>query len=66
MISDDDFAKLSDPEFLAERARVRGHLKHIQEVSAECLAPGAEEFLRAKGSQAAYPHPAAAHGQEGR
>ena len=29
------------------------------------LAPGVEEFLRAKGRQAAYPYPAAAHGKEG-
>ena len=38
MISDDDFAKMSDPEFLAERARVREQLEHTAEVSAELAA----------------------------
>jgi hypothetical protein len=35
MISDDEFAKMGDPEFLAERARVREQLEHVPEVSAE-------------------------------
>jgi hypothetical protein len=30
------------------------------------LAPGIEEFMRAEGRQAGCPHPASAHGQEGR
>ena len=35
MISDDDFAMMDDPEFLAERARVREQLEHVPGVSAE-------------------------------
>jgi hypothetical protein len=38
MISDDDFAMMDDPEFLAERARVREQLEHVPEVSAELAA----------------------------
>ena len=38
MISGDDFAKMSDPEFLAVRARVREQLEHLPEVSAELAA----------------------------
>ena len=38
MTSDDDFAKMSDPEFLAVRARVREQLEHLPEVSAELAA----------------------------
>jgi hypothetical protein len=38
MISDDEFAKMGDPEFLAERARVREQLEHVPEVSAELAA----------------------------
>ena len=38
MISDDDFTKMSDPEFLAERRRVREQLEHVPDVSAELAA----------------------------
>ena len=38
MISDDDFTKMGDPEFLAERRRVREQLEHVPEVSAELAA----------------------------
>ena len=38
MIGEDDFAKMDDPEFLAERARVREQLDQISEVSAELAA----------------------------
>jgi hypothetical protein len=38
MTSDDDFATMDDPQFLAERARVREELEHIPEVSAELAA----------------------------
>jgi hypothetical protein len=51
MTSPDDFAKMSDPEFLAERRRVREALEHTpeQEVSpalADRFAKLDEEFLR--------------------
>ena len=38
MINDDDFAKMGDPEFLAERRRVREQLEHVPDVSAELAA----------------------------
>ena len=38
MISDDDVAMMGDPEFLAERARVREQLQRLPEVSAELAA----------------------------
>jgi hypothetical protein len=38
MINDDDFAMMDDPEFLAERARVREQLEHVPEVTAELAA----------------------------
>jgi hypothetical protein len=38
MISDDDFTKMGDPEFLAERRRVREQLEHVPDVSAELAA----------------------------
>ena len=38
MINDDDFAMTDDPEFLAERARVREQLEHVPEVTAELAA----------------------------
>jgi len=38
MTSDDDFAKMTDPEFLAERARVREQLAHLPEAAADLTA----------------------------
>jgi hypothetical protein len=38
MTSDDDFATMDDPQFLAERARVRTQLEHAPEVSPELAA----------------------------
>jgi hypothetical protein len=38
MTSDEDFAKMDDPEFLAERARVREQLERFPEVSVELAA----------------------------
>jgi len=38
MLSDEEFAKMGDPEFLAERAYVREQLERLPEVSAELAA----------------------------
>jgi hypothetical protein len=51
MTSSDDFTKMTDPEFLAERRRVREALEHIpeHEVSAalaERVEKLDEEFIR--------------------
>ncbi len=51
MISSDDFTKMTDPEFLAERRRIREVLEHTpeQEVSAalaDRFEQLNEEFLR--------------------
>ncbi len=51
MTSSDDFTKMTDPEFLAERRRVREVLEHTpeQEVSAtvtELFEKLNEEFIR--------------------
>jgi hypothetical protein len=49
MSESDDFRQLDDPEFLAERKRVREALEHQPEASAELTARYQrldEEFLR--------------------
>jgi hypothetical protein len=51
MINSDDFTKMADPEFLAERRRVREELEHTPEVDvSEALTERYEklneEFLR--------------------
>jgi len=51
MINSDDFTKMTDPEFLAERRRVREELEHTPEADvsatlAERYEKLDEEFLR--------------------
>jgi hypothetical protein len=49
MTSDEDFTQLDDPEFLAERKRVREALEYAPEASAELTGRYeklSEEFLR--------------------
>jgi hypothetical protein len=49
MSDSDDFTQLDDPEFLAERRRIREELEHTPAASAELTAryqAMSEEFLR--------------------
>ena len=56
MTSSDDFTKMTDPEFLAERRRVREALEHMPELDVSATLTDRyeklnEEFLRrARGS----------------
>jgi hypothetical protein len=51
MTSSDDFTKMTDPEFLAERRRVREALEHMTELDVSAMLTDRyeklnEEFLR--------------------